>query len=103
MTLTNEINQMKSQMKIKAERKKLLNQNIMGVMKSNNIEYLDITGGHLKYSVTKQRKALSGKNLLEILNNYFKTDEAMSKELAEFIMDHREVRLSESLKLKVDK
>ena len=103
MTLTSEINQMKHLTKVKNERKKQLNQNIMSVMKGNNIDYLDITGGQLVVKVNKQKKPLSGKYLLDMLNNYFKTDEAMSKELAEFLLNNREVRTSETLKLKIDK
>ena len=75
-------------MKEYRKQKKALTENLVNVMKSNEIDCSDIQNGQLIY--TKQKNTpLSKKHLFGSLTTYFKNDKDMVEKLSSFIMDSR--------------
>jgi hypothetical protein len=96
-----EINELKSQIKDRNNKKKNLTENLVSVMKTNNIDCFDINGGALVYKTSKIKKPINGKSLLLALQNYYKSDPKIAEELAKHVMDSREEQIKETIKRKI--
>lgn len=101
--MDNEIAQLKTEIKERNNKKKALTENLVSVMKTNQIDCFDINGGALVYKTNKVKKPINGKTLLAALQNYYKTDVKMAEELAKHVMDSREEQIKETIKRKIDK
>jgi hypothetical protein len=101
--IDNEISQLKSEIKERTNKKKLLTENLVSVMKTNSIDCFDINGGALVYKKNKVKKPLSGKTLLTALQNYYKNDVKIAEEITKHVMDSREEQLKETIKRKKEK
>jgi hypothetical protein len=101
--IDNEIAQLKNDIKEKNNKKKELTNNLVTVMKTNEIDCFDINGGSLVYKKNKVKKPINGKTLLVALKNYYKTEPAIAEELAKHVMDSREEQIKEVIKRKIDK
>jgi hypothetical protein len=101
--MDNEILELKSQIKDKNNKKKLLTENLVTVMKTNEIDCFDINGGALVYKTSKIKKPINGKSLLAALQKYYKTDIKLAEEMTKHIMDSREEQIKEVIKRKTDK
>lgn len=101
--IDNEILQLKNQIKEKNNLKKTLTSDLMGVMKSNQIDCFDINGGALVYKKSKVKKPLSGKTLLVALQNYYKDDVKTAEDLTKHILDSREEKVNEKICRKISK
>jgi hypothetical protein len=98
-----DIAELKSQIKDKNNKKKSLTENLVTVMKTNNIDCFDINGGALVYKTNKVKKPINGKSLLAALKNYYKSDPKIAEDLSKHIMDSREEQIKETIKRKIDK
>jgi hypothetical protein len=98
-----DISELKSQIKEKTIKKKLLTENLVTVMKTNKIDCFDINGGALVYKTNKVKKPINGKSLLIALQNYYKSDPKIAEDLSKHIMDSREEQIKETIKRKIDK
>ena len=101
--MDNEISQLKSEIKERNNKKKILTENLVTVMKSNSIDCFDINGGALVYKKSKVKKPISGKTLLIALQNYYKNDTAIAEEITKHVMDNREEQIKETIRRKIDK
>ena len=101
--IDNEISKLKSEMKDKNNKKKILSGNLLNVMKSNDIDCFDINGGAIVYKKTKVKKPINGKTLLKTLENYFKNDTPTAQDLTKHILDNREEQIKETIRRKIDK
>jgi hypothetical protein len=101
--IDSEINELKSQIKDKNNKKKALTENLVTVMKTNKIDCFDINGGALVYKTSKVKKPINGKSLLAALKNYYKTDPQVAEDLAKHVLDSREEQIKETIKRKIDK
>jgi hypothetical protein len=101
--IDNEIVQLKNDIKDKNNKKKELTNNLVTVMKTNEIDCFDINGGSLVYKKNKVKKPINGKTLLSALKNYYKNEPAIAEELAKHVMDSREEQIKEVIKRKIDK
>jgi len=101
--IDNEISQLKTEIKERNNKKKLLTEDLVSVMKTNKIDCFDINGGALVYKTSKVKKPINGKSLLNALQNYYKNDNKMAEELVKHVMDSREEQVKETIKRKVDK
>jgi hypothetical protein len=93
-----EISQLKSDIK-----ERTLTENLVTVMKTNNIDCFDINGGALVYKKNKIKKPINGKTLLSALQNYYKNDAKIAEEITKHVMDSREEHIKETIKRKIDK
>ena len=101
--IDNEIAKLKAEIKDRNNKKKILTESLMNVMKKNEIECFDINGGALVYKQSKVKKPINGKSLLAALQAYYKNDEQIAAELTKFVLDNREEKVSETIKRKIDK
>jgi hypothetical protein len=101
--MDNEIAQLKADIKDKNNKKKLLTENLVTVMKTNKIDCFDINGGALVYKTSKVKKPINGKSLLAALQNYYKTDAKMAENIAKHVLDSREEQTKETIKRKIEK
>jgi hypothetical protein len=101
--IDNEIAQFKQDIKERTNKKKLLTENLVTVMKTNKIDCFDINGGSLVYKTNKVKKPINGKSLLLALQNYYKTDPNVADEIVKHVMDNREEQIKETIKRKIDK
>lgn len=104
--LDNELRDLSKIAKEKRERKKSLSLELMDVMKTNEIEVLDIKDGQLCYKKSKTKKPLNKDNLLKILQKYFKDEDKVdgrSTDITQFILENREHSDKESITRKINK
>lgn len=101
--MDSEIAQLKTDIKERNNKKKVLTENLVTVMKSNKIDCFDINGGALVYKTSKVKKPINGKSLLAALQNYYKTDAKMAEDIAKHVLDSREEQIKETIKRKIDK
>ena len=94
---------LKSEIKNKQAQKKNLTENLVKVMKTNSIDCFDINGGSLVYNQKKTKKCLSGKFLLKQLENYYKDQPEVAKEITQHIMSNREETIKEDIQRKIKK
>jgi len=98
-----EIVQLKAEIKERTNKKKNLTENLVTVMKTNQIDCFDINGGALVYKKNKIKKPINGKSLLASLQNYYKENPTIAEELTKHVLDNREEQIKETIKRKVDK
>lgn len=98
-----EITQLKTEIKERNNKKKILTESLVSVMKTNSIDCFDINGGALVYKKNKIKKPINGKTLLAALQNYYKNDVKIAEEITKHVMDNREEQIKETIKRKIDK
>jgi hypothetical protein len=96
-----EISKLKSDIKEKNNKKKILTNDLVNVMKNNEIDCFDINGGALVYKKNKVKKPINGKSLLQALQNYYKEQPNVAEDLTKHIMDSREEQIKETIKRKI--
>lgn len=98
--LDNEIIKLKSEVKDKTNKKKGLTETLVSVMKNNSIDCFDINGGALVYKQKKTRKTISGKFLLSQLEEYYKEQPELAKEITKIVLDNRIEVIKDEIKRK---
>jgi hypothetical protein len=101
--IDNDIKELKNIVKEKNNKKKMLTESLVSVMKSNNIDCFDITDGAIVYKTNKVKKPINPKTLLEALQNYYSTDPNIAVELTKHILDSREEEVKETIRHKINK
>ncbi len=98
-----EIKTISKSLKEKREKMKELTNNLVNTMKANSIECFDINGGALVYKQKKSKKPISGKFLLTQLEEYFKDNQDLAKEIHKKVWDNRVIVCKEEIKREKDK
>lgn len=101
--IDSEVAQLKAEIKERTNKKKILTENLVTVMKTNSIDCFDINGGALVYKKNTVKKPINGKTLLSALQNYYKTDPTIAEDIAKHVMNSREEQIKETIKRKIDK
>jgi len=101
VTLEREMKALNREIKIRRDRKKELTVALVDTMRQNDIDCFDISDGRLVYSRNKVRAPLSKKHLLDCLSQYFADSPQDERDkLAEFILESREVKTKDNVRLK---
>ena len=103
LDIDNQIRTLQKEIRDRRKLKKELTQSLVGIMKTQDIDALNVPDGQLVYNKTKTKSALSKKHLITSLAQYFKNDRRMADELTKFIMDSRQEKEKENLKKKIKK
>ena len=98
--MDNEITKLKAEVKEKTNKKKELTESLVNVMKNNAIDCFDINGGALVYKQKKTRKTISGKFLLSQLEEYYKEQPELAKEITKKVLDNRVEVIKDEIKRK---
>ena len=69
--IDNEIRELKKEEDSRKKQKKQLTDKLIHIMKQNEIECVDIKDGQICYNQQTVKKAITKKNLLNILSKYF--------------------------------
>ena len=101
--MDNEITRLKAEVKEKTNKRKELTESLVNVMKSNAIDCFDINGGALVYKQKKTRRTISGKFLLSQLEEYYKDQPELAKEITKKVLDNRIEVVKDEIKRKIDK
>ena len=101
--IDNDILELKNKIKVQNNKKKLLSQNLLTIMKTNKIDCFDINGGSLVYKQNKVKKPINGKTLLAALKSYYKDEAQIAENITKHILDNREEQIKETIKRKIDK
>jgi len=98
-----DISQLKNEIKEKNNKKKILTEQLLSMMKNNSIDCFDINGGALVYKKSTIKKPLNAKTILLTLQNYYKNDPQLAENITKHLLDNREEQLKETIKRKIDK
>tara|TARA_B110000879_G_C11182395_1_gene519151 strand:- start:1349 stop:1702 length:354 start_codon:yes stop_codon:yes gene_type:complete len=101
--IDNEIRALKKEQNMRNRDKKELSTILMGVMKDNEIDCVDIKDGQLCYTQKTVKKPITTKNLLTILSKYYKGDIEKAGNMTEFISTNREEQIQENITRKINK
>jgi hypothetical protein len=100
--LDNEISKLQIEIKERKNRKKQISDDLMKVMKTNNLDCFDINGGSILYKKNVSKKPINSKTLIGLLNKYYDSS-TQAEELTKYIMDNREEQVKETIKRKIKK
>ena len=105
IVLDEEIKSLQKQIKEQRKEKKESTQELVSIMRDNEIDCFDLdsTGGKLIYTQQKVKQSLSKKYLLSCLTKYYENDSDQAKKMSEFILNGREEKIKENIKRKVKK
>ena len=97
-----EMKDLSAKMKKLRDTKKTLSNNLVMVMRENEIDCFDVKDGKMLYTQRKVKAPLNKKTLLSALEKFYSSQsmENMSEQLTEFILDTREETVKESIRLK---
>jgi uncharacterized protein (UPF0335 family) len=101
--LDNQINQLNKMAKQLKQEKKTLNQDMIDVMKQNDIDIFDLKDGQIQYKKETKREPLSQKRLLHILSKHPQLGEEQAVALNEYVYSHREEVVKETIVRKINK
>ena len=101
--IDNEIINLKSQVKQKTTKKKELTESLVNVMKVNNIDCFYINVGDLIYKQKKSKRTISGKFLLSQLEEHYKDQPELAKELTKKVLENRVNIVKDEITRKIDK
>lgn len=101
----NDIKELQREIKIKKNKKKLISDKLVDIMKTNEIDCFDVNDGKLIYTQNKVKTSLSKKHITACLEKYFNNTEnkELVEDLSNFILDNREVKVTETIRRKQHK
>ena len=98
--MDNDITKLKAELRDKKHKQEVLTKSLANVMKTNSIDSFDIKGGELVYKQKKTNKPISCKFLLSQLEEYYKEQPELAKEITKKVLDNREKVLKDEIKIK---
>ncbi len=99
-----EIKELQKEIKEKKKNQKNLTDNLISIMKNNEIDCFDINNGKLLYKTSKVKSGLNKNTLLESIQKYFINDDSVNpSEITNFILDNRTIKTKDTIKCKYDK
>ena len=101
--IDNEIIKLKNEIKERNATKKNLTEELVHVMKENEIDCFNMKGGAVLYKKNIVKKPINSKMLLTTLQTYYKDNFDMAQEITSHILNNREEVMKETIKRKIDK
>jgi hypothetical protein len=101
--IDNEIRQLQALVGERREMKKQITQELVDVMRDNEIEKFNLRDGKLVYKQTKRSTPLNEKHIANCLLDIFKDDPSKAQEATEMIMNRREIKMVDTLQRRIDK
>lgn len=102
LQIDNELRELQKASKERREMKKELTNNLVNVMRDNEIDCFDVKDGQLMYKRSVSRGPVNKKLLLTTLSTYLKNNK-QAEDLCTFILDSREEKVRETITRKIDK
>ena len=101
--LDNEIRVIKKEEKQRKDEKKKMSENLIKIMRENEIDCFDIKDGQICYSKKSIKKPITKKVLIDILSKYYNGDLLKASEVNDFILENREETTKETIVRKMAK
>ena len=101
--IDSEMKALQKELRERREKKKELTNNLVDVMKSNEIDCFNINNGKLIYSQNKIKSPVNKKHLIACLVKYFDDDQQTAEEISKYIMDTREIKIKDTIRRKLPK
>ena len=102
--IDDEIKSIQKEFKKRRDRKKLLSDKLIKIMRTNEIDSFDINNGKLLYTQSKLKESINRPYLLGIISKYFEDDETVDiGGVADYILENRAIKLKEGIRCKLDK
>ena len=89
LTIDDEIKALNKAIKERKDKKKEISEYILVCMNKFEINHMNVTGGKLIYSVSKNKAPLNKDNITNILTKYF-DDNTRGKEVCKYLLENRE-------------
>jgi hypothetical protein len=99
----NDLKEIQKAAKEYRNKKKELTEQLVVIMRDNQIDNFDVKDGILMYKCNKVKAPLNKKHLLNTLTQFFKNDTQQAGELAKYILDTREEKVKETIQRKIFK
>lgn len=101
MNIEKNIKNLQKDIKINKDKKKQLSENLVKIMKNNDVDCFDISEGKICYTINKIKSSLSKKHIMSCLNTYFADNESVQPDdVAKYILENRSTIIKESIKHK---
>lgn len=101
--IDNDIRKLQSEIAKRKSEKKGISNNLMNIMKQNEIDCFDINDGQIYYSKKNIKKPITKKVLMNTLSKFYKGDINKATELNNFIIENREEIVKETIERKIKK
>jgi hypothetical protein len=99
----NDIKQLQNELKTKKESRRQHTEQLVNIMKSNEIDCFDVNNGKLLFSRTKVKTPLNKSQMVQALMEYFNNDEPRVRELEDRLMSARKEKITETIRRKINK
>jgi len=103
MQYDNDIKQLQNELKTKKESRRQHTEQLVNIMKSNEIDCFDVNNGKLLFSRTKVKTPLNKSQMVQALMEYFNNDEPRVRELEDRLMSARKEKITETIRRKINK
>lgn len=104
LQLENEMKTLQKELKQRRLRKKKLADDLVNIMKDNEVDSFDLSEGKILYTKRKVKAPLSKKHLKDYLHKYFSQDADVNPdEVCDFILENRLEKENESIRHKPNK
>jgi hypothetical protein len=100
--LDNEIRELQRQQLIRKIEKNKVNEKLIDIMRTNEIDCFDINDGRIRYSKKTVKRPITKKILITILTKYCEGNESKANELNDFIMNNRDDMTVEKIVRKIN-
>ena len=101
VTLDNQIRGLSKKLKELRNEKKKQNEDMINIMKANEIDNFDLKDGQIRYKKESKREALTQKTLLSILSKHPQLGGDQAEHLNQFVYDRRKVIETETITRKI--
>jgi len=102
--IDDEIKSIQKEVKKRRDRKKVLSEKLIKIMRTNDIDSFDINNGKLLYTQSKLKESINRPYLLGIISKYFEDDDTVDiGGVADYILENRSIKLKEGIRCKLDK
>ena len=99
--LDNEIRVLQKEIAAKKKDKKEVSNQLMQIMKTEQIGGLDINDGQILYTSKSVKKPITNKVMMDVLSKYYGGDFMKATELSSFIMENRGEVVRENIVRKI--
>ena len=103
MQYDNDIKQLQNELKTKKESRRQHTEQLVNIMKSNEIDCFDVNNVKLLFSRTKVKTPLNKSQMVQALMEYFNNDEPRVRELEDRLMSARKEKITETIRRKINK
>ena len=102
--IDDEIKSIQKEVKKRRDRKKVLSDKLIKIMRTNEIDSFDINNGKLLYTQSKLKESINRPYLLGIISKYFEDDDTVDiGGVADYILENRSIKVKEGIRCKLDK